>query len=242
MTAAKLIYPNWHTPTGVFAFTSTRVGGVSEPPFDSLNIAQHVGDNPEHVENNRSLLPHSETITWLNQTHSNRCVEATSGDVDADASYTTQPGVTCAVMTADCLPILLCDKEATVVSAVHAGWRGLADGVIENTLTTLPCQVDRLMAWIGPAIGQGLFEVGYDVKSSFKEYQDAFIPAINEAKYLADLAGIARQKLEQAGVNDVFLSRHCTYSRKDLFFSHRRTSHAAGSATGRMVSAIRLNR
>jgi hypothetical protein len=246
------IKPDWPAPKNVQAFTSCRMGGFSRPPFDEFNIAQHVGDDTEIVEKNRQLLPNFQQFVWLNQIHSNICVELNQQTsrqhnlLQADACYTHTKQQVCAVMTADCLPILLCNKQGTSVAAVHAGWRGLADGIIENTVQGMHVEPTQLMAWIGPAISQANFEVGSDVKCAFEKYPQAFIKGQQTDKYLADLALIARVKLAALGINQVFGGDYCTYANENMFFSHRRTVHQTAenanivATTGRMVSAIYL--
>ena len=221
-------------------------------PYDSLNVGQHVGDIPEIVSVNRTLLPEHQNITWLNQTHSTHCIEL-SGFTDiqfpvinADASFTRKSGPACAVMTADCLPILLCDKAGTFVAAIHAGWRGLADGIIENTLNKISSPGHKVMAWLGPAISQAYFEVGTEVKQSFPEHQTAFkssaSSAGNQKKFMGNLYQIAREKLQACGVSNTYGGDFCTYTQETLFFSHRRASHQQtlekNVRTGRMVSCI----
>lgn len=235
------------------AFTSCRSGGFSAAPFDEFNIAQHVGDDVSSVEKNRQLLPNFQRFVWLNQTHSNICVQLDQNTkqqntIQADACFTNTKQQVCAVMTADCLPILFCDQQGTSVAAVHAGWRGLADGVIENTVQSMSVEPTQLLAWIGPAISQANFEVGSEVKAAFAQYPQAFIHSQqpNNDKYLADLVLIAKIKLAALGINHVFGGEYCTYADEELFFSHRRTVHHTlkkantVATTGRMVSVIYL--
>jgi YfiH family protein len=249
------IQPNWPAPNNVKAFTSCRSGGFSQPPYDSLNIAQHVGDDKGLVNKNRQILPNYQNFIWLNQTHSNICVDLDkNGTVEdtplqADACFSTQKSQVCAVMTADCLPILLCDHQGSCVAAVHAGWRGLADGVIENTVAKMPVNTKTLMAWMGPAISQRHFEVGKEIKETFIDYPQAFSDNnhTTENKYFANLYHIAKQKLFSLGITQIFGGEYCTYQQADLFFSHRRVTHQASNGanpiatTGRMVSAIYID-
>ncbi|WP_367179814.1 peptidoglycan editing factor PgeF [uncultured Paraglaciecola sp.] len=223
------------------------------PPFDSLNIAQHVGDNPKVVNKNRQQLPNFENFVWLNQTHSNVCInlgrDVDRVDLSADACFSNQKHLVCAVMTADCLPILLCNQQGTYVAAVHAGWRGLANGVIENTLAAMPTDAQPLLAWMGPAISQNYFEVGSEVKHAFRDYSLAFKRNnnSNQEKYFVDLYQIAKQKMLALGITQIYGGEYCTYQQSELFFSHRRASHQANmkasatAATGRVVSAIYLD-
>jgi YfiH family protein len=247
------IQPNWAAPNNVRAFTSCRSGGFSSPPFDSFNLAQHVGDNQDLVNRNRQLLPNYQNFIWLNQTHSNICVDfdqhRSDTTIQADACYSTHERQVCAVMTADCLPILFCDLQGTCVAAVHAGWRGLADGIIENTVSAMPVHVQNLIAWMGPAISQKHFEVGKEVKETFIEYPQAFSDnnQSTEDKYFANLHHIAKKKMFDLGIKQVFGGDYCTYQQADLFFSHRRVTHQVSNesnpipTTGRIVSAIFLD-
>ncbi|WP_044414053.1 peptidoglycan editing factor PgeF [Thiomicrospira microaerophila] len=242
-----IIKPNWPAEANVQGFTSTRQGGVSSAPYDSLNLAEHVGDNPQDVAQNRALLaaqyPAELNWAWLDQQHTTRAVhfnQAWSEKQVADAMWTDQPNQVCTVMTADCLPILLTNKSATLVAAVHAGWRGLADGIVGATIASLPEKPSNMMAWIGPAISQASFEVGDEVLDAFVE-RDAqatrfFSPsATTPGQWMADLPGLAKQQLAGLGVEQVFLSGLCTFRDEDKFYSFRRNPQ-----TGRMVSAIWL--
>lgn len=254
MLQQNYIQPGWPAPYNVKAFTSCRSGGFSQPPYDSFNLGQHVGDDPSLVSKNRQLLPNFKNFTWLDQTHSNICLDLDSKDnitavaQQADACFTTRKNQVCAVMTADCLPILFCDLQGTCVAAVHAGWRGLAEGVIENTLSKMPVNSTSIMAWMGPAISQRHFEVGKEIKDTFIDYPQAFrrTSEMPNNKYFADLYAIAKQKMFALGVMQVFGGDYCTYQQSELFFSHRRATHQATSegnqiaTTGRIVSAIYL--
>jgi polyphenol oxidase len=238
-----LIKPDWPAPPNVQAYTTTRQGGHSKGNYKSLDLAQHVVDDSNIVLQNRQLLPHHQDIVWLEQVHSATCIELQYGCAQnqiADASVSSDVGLVCAVMTADCLPILMCDKQGEQVAAVHAGWRGLADGVIENTLLKLAGESDDLLAWLGPAISQVHFEVGEDVRQAFCAYPQAFTASVNSNKYMADLYLIARLKLTALGVRDVYGGEYCTYGQTDMFYSHRRSSHLGEGNTGRMLSAICL--
>ncbi|WP_394153055.1 peptidoglycan editing factor PgeF [Vibrio maritimus] len=233
--------PNWQSASNVSSVTSTREGGVSKSPFSGLNLGMHVGDNPADVEANRlqlaSLANMPSAPVWLNQTHSTVVAKVdapTDTVVDADASFTTVPGVVLSAMTADCLPILLAAKDGSAVSAVHAGWRGLADGIVENAVSLFESE---LQAWIGPAIGFDAFEVGEDVRDAFctnhPEYTIAFKPHPTSGKWLADLALIAEMKLKSLGVDSVTQSGLCTFQDSTRFYSYRRDGQ-----TGRMASFI----
>ncbi len=238
---STLIIPSWPAPENVKAIQTTRQGGVSQPPYNALNLATHVDDLPKYVAQNRQLLNEyvpTEPV-WLNQIHSTQVVDAAQSQclVDADASYTNQPNVVCVTMTADCLPVLLCDQAGTTVAAVHAGWRGLCDGVIETTVDAMPVAANKLIAWLGPAIGPTAFEVGSEVRQQFIQHDlqasDAFLPKGN--KWLANLYLIAKQRLTVLGVSQIFGDVQCTYSDADRFFSFRREQN-----TGRMATMIWL--
>jgi polyphenol oxidase len=236
------IKPNWPAPTKVHSWQTTRLGGVSLPPYDSLNFGEHVNDHPIHVANNRQRLSAyvpTEPV-WLNQVHGVRVINAAESRCleDADASFATLPNVVCVTMTADCLPLLLCDQSGTIVAAVHAGWRSLCDGIIEATVKQLPVPISTLMAWLGPAIGPEAFEVGSEVRAKFidqdKSAEKAFVP--NGSKWLGDLHTIAKQRLQALGINAIYGERLCTYSNPNQFFSFRRDGN-----TGRMATMIWLS-
>ncbi|MFQ3236803.1 MAG: YfiH family protein [Paraglaciecola sp.] len=244
MDETKFITPNWPAPKNVKAFSSTRCGGFSRGPYASLNVGQHVGDDINLVYANRDLLPHTQDIVWLSQIHSTTCVELISTrkqNMTADAGYTAIPGIVCAVMSADCLPILLCNRSGSLVAAVHAGWKGLAAGIVENIVQKLACEKNEILAWLGPAISQAHFEVGNNVRTALIDYPAAFIRNKQSDQYRVDLYQIARDKLAAVGVHDIYGGDHCTYSENNLFFSHRRSTHQGLIHTGRMVSAIYLH-
>ena len=246
----QFIEPDWPAPQNVVAYATCRTGGHSLKPYDSLNVAQHVDDEPGTVSANRSLLPMGQNIVWLQQTHSAVCTELSPNDVydrktiPADASFSSQPNLVCGVMTADCLPILLCNKQGTCVAAIHGGWRGLANGLIENSLKQLPCDNNQLLAWLGPAISQKYFEVGADVKRAFPGHDAAFSAVDNSfdtgSKFMADIYQIARKILQTNEVGAVYGGEYCSYGQEDIFFSHRRATHQEKANTGRMVSCIYL--
>jgi len=240
----KIIVPQWPMPAGVGACSSTRVGGVSASPWDSLNLGAHCGDNPEYVEENRRRFYEASALpsrpVWLEQVHGNTVLTLTGGEYDskrADASYSNKPGLVCAVMTADCLPVLFCNQAGTEVAAAHAGWRGLCDGVLEQTVAQFQDKPESILAWLGPAIGPQAFEVGPEVREAFMDKDakadSAFRPA--GEKYFADIYQLARQRLANLGVTQVFGGERCTLSEKDDFFSYRRDR-----TTGRMASFIWL--
>ena len=237
------IEPGWHLP-GVTALSTTRVGGSSAAPYDSFNLGHHVDDQPSAVDANRSrllsALPAGAQIQWLQQVHGNEVIRAGEGGYpEGDACWTDQPGVACAVLTADCLPVLLAAEDGGVVAAAHAGWRGMLAGVLEATVAAMDVDPMRLMAWMGPAIGPQAFEVGSEVRDAFLDIDpvgNAFVAADGQDKYLANLYQLARYRLAQAGVNRIQGGNRCTYTEADQFFSYRRDGQ-----TGRMASVIVIN-
>ncbi|PXX89383.1 peptidoglycan editing factor PgeF [Marinobacter vulgaris] len=241
-----LIIPDWPAPSWVKAASTTRAGGVSRPPWDTLNFGTHVGDSPEDVERNRHVLHQrlgfvDERFGWLNQVHGTDVVELPeAGAVRADASVTSQPGNICVVLTADCLPVLFCDPSTGQVAAAHAGWRGLADGVLEQVVARF-ANPASVMAWLGPAIGPDQFEVGPEVRETFLLNDplatSAFVPSPGREKhYLADIYQLARQRLAAAGVLEVYGGDFCTVTDHERFFSYRRDGQ-----TGRMASLIYIS-
>lgn len=239
-----MIVPNWNAPKNVKAFATTRANGVSQSPYNGLNLGMHVGDNPSNVESNRQAvidqLAMPSAPVWLNQTHSTDVVSLihpTTQTLDADGAFTAQPNTVCAVMTADCLPVLLCNSSGTQVAAVHAGWRGLADGILEQALTHFEGDV---FAWLGPAIGPSAFEVGEDVVHAFCRADlsaiNAFVPKpLQQKKWLANIYQLATQRLNQAGVSQVTSCELCTFGDADSFYSYRRDG-----VTGRQATFIWL--
>lgn len=238
-----LIIPDWPAPASVTAACTTRAGGVSAAPWDSLNLGTHVGDSPDNVARNRAILAERlglapECFGWLNQVHGTQVVELPEpGSVRADAGVTSTPGVACVVMTADCLPVLFCDPSSGRVAAAHAGWRGLADGVLEQTVAHFGNPAG-ILAWLGPAIGPKQFEVGPEVRETFllddPQAAEAFTPSpVRSGHYLADIYRLARQRLAAAGVLQVYGGGFCTVTDSDRFFSYRRDGQ-----TGRMASLI----
>ncbi len=240
----NLLRPEWPAPPGVKAVITTRAGGVSLGPFASLNLGDHVGDDPLAVAGNRAILreqlglpvePH-----WLTQVHGCRVemAEQAGPGCEADAICAQQPWRICAVLTADCLPLLICNRQADRVCAVHAGWRGLAAGVIEAAIAKLDSPASDLLVWLGPAIGPGAFEVGADVRQAFVAQdggaETAFKP-IGAGRWLADIYTLARQRLAGLGVGFVGGGDYCTVTDEERFFSYRRDG-----VTGRMASLIWL--
>ncbi|MDP1607066.1 MAG: peptidoglycan editing factor PgeF [Rhodocyclaceae bacterium] len=238
--ALEFITPDWPAPPNVRAFVTTRPGGVSQAPWDSFNLADHVGDDPAAVAENRRLLSAhlpGEPV-WLKQVHGNHCRDAAqaASNAVADASFTRAPGVVCAVLTADCLPVLLCDDSGSVVAAAHAGWRGLADGVIEATVAAMGVPGERLMAWLGPAIGPMNFEVGGEVREIFVAHDAqataAFVTRPN-GKWLCDITLLARQRLAAIEIRRITSADFCTVRDTQQFFSYRRDG-----VTGRQACLI----
>jgi YfiH family protein len=239
---ADWIVPDWPAAAQVRSLITTRRGGTSEGPYSSFNLGTHVGDDANAVAKNRqrlrSELP-AEPL-WLDQVHGTRVIEAEEGAPapKADAAIAHSGGKVLAVMSADCLPVLLCDRGGTVVGIAHAGWRGLAAGVIENAVHAMEREPKSLLAFLGPAIGPSAYEVGKDVRDAFvrndADAACAFIDRPN-GKFLADLYALARQRLAKAGIMAVFGGTYCTYHEPDRFFSYRRDG-----ATGRMASLIWL--
>jgi len=234
----------WDRHPRVRFLQTTRLGGFSAAPYGSFNLGDHVGDDPDAVQANRGLLRGwlpAEPV-WLEQVHGVRVIEASAAVVrpSADGAWTATPEVVCAVMTADCLPVVLADRAGTRVAAVHAGWRGLADGVIETAVDALGLPPARLQAWLGPCIGPRGFMVGAEVRERFldlaAEDAQAFLPASQPARWLADLAALGRSRLRRCGLNAVAGVGGCTWSDPVRFFSHRRD----GAATGRMATLVWL--
>lgn len=237
---------DWPAPFHIKTAISTREGGVSLPPYDGLNLGSHVNDRPEAVAQNRQLFKQQTKMPaeplWLNQVHGTVCVvleqtDFSAGPFTADASTTKTKGLVSVVLTADCLPVLFCDVSGTQVAAAHAGWRGLVDGVLEQTLAQFP-DPNSVMAWLGPAIGPTAFEVGDDVRLAFIEKDakaDAAFRAVpnKTGKWLADLYQLARLRLTACGVSQIYGGGFCTYTDSQAFYSYRRDGQ-----TGRMASCI----
>lgn len=235
-----LILPDWNAPPNVVAYCTTRQGGVSKGSYAGLNVGMHVGDAPEAVLLNRQRLPAYQHIHWLNQVHGCQALELPCDQSDADASVSRSTDAFCAVMTADCVPVLICNKAGTEVAAIHAGWKGLQLQIIAHTLAKLNSQPGDLMAWIGPAISRQCYEVPDAVAQFFRSYPDAVTASANPDRYLIDLPLVARYQLHELGVGDVCSSALCTYQ-DQRFYSHRRATHDGDAQTGRMVSVIGLN-
>lgn len=226
-----MIQPDWPAPLNVRTLITTRTGGMSLPPYSSLNLGGHVGDEAQHVAENRNrvraLLP--DEPVWLNQIHGNLVVNLDeTATLDADGAYTRRPNIVCAIMTADCLPVVFAGRNC--VAAAHAGWRGLAAGILERTVNAL--EGDARIAYLGPAIGQDAFEVGEEVLDAFADESSAFRRG-SHGKWHADLYAIARMKLEKSGISGIYGGDYCTYRDASRFFSYRRDGK-----TGRMGTFI----
>lgn len=237
-------YANWPAPANVFALTTTRTPGFSKEPFDANNMGLHVGDDIENVKANRNALKNlfnrPKEPEWLEQIHSNLCVvvEEESNRV-ADAAITRLEDRTLVIMTADCLPIVLTNKQGTEIAAIHSGWRGLINGVIENTLAKMQSPRDHLLAWVGPAICQSCYEVGAEVLDSYQSRYGFANQAFcsKNGKMLANLPLLSELVLKSLGVLAVFQSNTCTFEQEIDFFSYRRTPQ-----TGRMATLIWFNK
>jgi hypothetical protein len=238
------IVPDWPAPPKVRALITTRAGGASRSTYAGLNLGLHCGDDIEAVTRNRASLRQwlpAEPL-WLRQAHGATVVEAgtSQGNPEADAALARAPGRVCAALTADCLPLLLCDEAGTTVAVVHAGWRGLCSGVIEQTLRAMECPPQALLAYLGPAIGPEAYEVGAEVRAAFiaadpeggPASEAAFAPG-KPGKFYADLYALARRRLRWSGVARIYGGGYCTYTERERFYSYRRDG-----ATGRMASLI----
>ncbi len=241
----EFIVPDWPAPDSISARVTTRKGGCSQAPFATFNLGDHVGDDPAAVASNRRLLRETLSLPgkprWLEQVHGMRVVDAAAaGQTEkADASYVRQPGIVCAVMTADCLPVFFCAADGSEVAVAHAGWRGLAAGVLEATVEAMTTPAGEMLAWLGPAIGPEAFEVGEEVRMAFVRKNPAAEAAFSKkqnGKWLADIYALARIRLGEAGVTHISGGGFCTFKNAEQFFSYRRDG-----ATGRMASLIWIN-
>jgi YfiH family protein len=245
---SKLIIPDWDVSDQIVALTTTRQIGCSIGDYAGLNIATHVGDDPAHVRSNRKQLRDSlddnVELQWLDQVHGTQVVKAMkgSGPIKADAVYSSEPGIACCIATADCLPVLMTNLAGDRVAAAHAGWKGLAAGVLEHTLGKFSCGSEEVIVWLGPAIGPCHFEVGAEVKTRFTKavkretailMDEFFVPSKNPGKFMANLYGLASLMLNQLGVTNISGGDFCTYCQENEFYSFRRQAN-----TGRMASLI----
>jgi YfiH family protein len=234
------IQPDWPAPPNVRAFSTTRSGGVSRGPWSSLNLGLHCGDDSALVEQNRARL--SEVLPspahWLHQVHGTTVVRYSarfSSEMDADGLVSFAPRQVCVVLTADCLPVLFCNRRGDRVGIAHAGWRGLANGILEATVRAMDEAPNELMAWMGPAIGPQAYEVGSDVAEAFQEeFPAGFTPRGD--RFLLDIYALAKLKLAAVGVHAVYGGAFCTMSDPERFFSYRRDG-----VTGRMASLVWLD-
>lgn len=241
-TLSNIIQPDWPAPEHIIACCTTRTNGCSDEPYDSFNLAMHVDDKTEDVAKNRAQLQATlelkSQIKWLQQTHSNQAVAITdkADGTEADACFTQNYQTACAVLTADCLPILLCNDSGTEIAAIHAGWKGILNGVIENCITALQSPPSRLYAWLGPAISSKHFELSDAIRLDFmqKLNQNKHAFTQQSGAWLADIYHLGRIALETAGVNQIFGGEFCTYSDSERFYSYRRDQ----GKTGRMASLI----
>jgi YfiH family protein len=239
--ALELVEPDWPASPRVRAAMTTRAGGVSRAAYGTFNLARHVGDDDDAVSENRRRLRVALRLpsepAWLEQVHGARVAVLPAGETRAaDAAVAFGPGAVCAVLVADCLPVFLSNVEGDRIGLAHAGWRGLAAGVVEATIATLDCDPGSLVAWLGPAIGPQAFEVGDDVRAAFVSQDPAaaaeFRPG-RAGRFFADLPGLAKRRLAGAGVRSVYGGNRCTVSDRDRFFSYRRDG-----ATGRMAALL----
>ncbi len=237
----ELIEPDCFSSSHIRACFTTRIGGCSKMPWESFNLAIHVGDDPDAVRRNRNLLTETlqlpEEPCWLDQTHGNRVVriDAPTKNLDADASTSTTPGRICAILLADCVPLLICDRAGSQVAAVHAGWRGLDAGVIAAAVAAFAVQPAHLIAWIGPAISADAYQVGADLRHRFiaASTENEAVFDKHGANWHMDLVGLACRQLTRAGVESITVSEHCVHRQGELFYSHRRDG-----STGRMAALI----
>ncbi len=242
----EVIRPNWPAVDRICALCTTRRGGFSSGSYDGFNLASHVGDDIQAVNSNRLLLRQQLDLPtepcWLNQTHSTDIELLSSShsyQPNADAAISREAGQIAVVMTADCLPVLLCNREGTEVAAVHAGWRGLVDGILEKTVRKLDSDPAQLLAWIGPAISQSRFEVGQEVIDLFVDRDDSALKHFKSNRpghWLCDLPGLARDQLRQQGLSAMYLSGLCSFNDESRFYSYRRNK-----VTGRMACLIWIN-
>ncbi|WP_229333630.1 peptidoglycan editing factor PgeF [Glaciecola sp. MH2013] len=260
----RLIEPNWPLKDKVTCFSTTTEGGFSEGAFDSFNLGAHVEDEALHVRKNRALLntyirgldSHNQPVIWLNQTHSSRCIRLpddaqtiteVSSPIDADAAFTCSTSQSCAVMTADCMAVMVSSEDASEVAAIHAGWRGLADGILENSISQFSSDREKLFVWFAPCISAECFEVGEELLDCFPQYSQAFSLKENSSqlnsirKYNMNMRLIATSKLQSMGIEQFYDANICTYS-SPFLYSHRRATHQGMQTCGRMANVILINK
>ena len=246
MTAdpSRFIYPDWPAPANIFAACTTRQGGESRGAFASLNPASHVGDNWQTVQQNRIVISSALGLPaeplWLNQVHGAAIAgfdKQYQEPPEADAVMTRQPNQVCVVQTADCLPLLICDSQGQELAAIHAGWRGLAQGIISKVITQFQSDARQLLVWLGPAISQRHFEVGAEVRDCFlklsEQNEDAFVDSKTSGRYMADLYRLATHELQRHHVEQIYGGDLCSFDDSERFYSYRRDGQ-----TGRMASLI----
>lgn len=237
----QVIPANWQAPSNIHAFTSVRQGGLSQPPYNSLNLGNHVGDNEAAVAKNRQLIASRlrlpSTPLWLTQTHSVRIVRYADklalSEPKADGAFSQRKGQVCVIMTADCMPLLLCNVSGTKIAALHAGWRGLADGIIERGIALFDEPAHSILAFAGPCISKQHFEVGLDVRDELGGSDQAFRFDAAPGKCYADLYALAGERLANLGVMQYSHHQYCTFADEELFYSYRRDG-----LCGRMASFI----
>ncbi len=240
-----LIQPDWPAPQSIVACSTTRSGGVSGAGFKSLNLATHVNDNAQQVAINRQRLVDYLKLPsepqWLQQTHSIKVVDLDTESLrDGDAALTSIAGKVAVVLTADCLPVLFCNRQGSEVAAAHAGWKGLLNGVLEQTVIKMNSPAEHIMAWMGPAIGATQFEVGSEVRDAFIQHEEEVESCFKESRqghYLADLYAIAKLRLKKQGITSIYGGEFCTFTEKQRFFSYRREK-----ITGRQASLIYIKK
>lgn len=242
----KYLTPQWNVSENIKAYSTQRTGGSSQQPYADFNLGIHVGDDAASVQANRDILKAELALpgepAWLDQVHGTELLyvgQNHAGLPTADAAWTDQPGCVLSVMTADCLPILLSTKAGETVAVVHGGWRGLANGILQKTVATLPARADEIVAWLGPAIGPRHFEVGSEVRDAFVRSNSTTADYFSQSasasdKFYADIFKLGEMSLREAGVADIFGGGVCTFQQSERFFSYRRD----GGRTGRMASVI----
>jgi YfiH family protein len=237
---------NWPVPKHVHALTTTRTGGRSKHPYDSLNLATHVGDEPDDVRANRALLRSALQLPseplWLEQVHGTEVISVSDDSRRADGIYANRPGAVCTILTADCLPVLLCDPEGTEICALHGGWRGLAGSIIQHGVDRMSAPPASLMVWLGPAISVSHYEVGAEVRAAFVHRSESLATAFRSGHpehFFCDLYAIARHQLRALGVTQIHGGDFCTFADKERFYSYRRDG--GGNDTGRMATLIWLD-
>lgn len=240
MNEIAFLPADWPAPAGVVAGTTCRDGGVSRGAYSSLNLASHVGDDPAAVAVNRKRASAAcgfpSEPRWLRQVHGKNVLRAgaSAEPAEADAIVASGPGVVCAVLTADCLPVVFASRHGNEVAAAHAGWRGLAAGVLEATVSAMNASPGDLLAWLGPAISQAAFEVGAEVRAAFLDADPGAESCFRETesgRWLADLYALARRRLAACGLEAVYGGGHCTYAEPETWFSYRRDGECGRMAT-----------